>query len=858
MAADGRVIIDTALDSTGLQRGMKSNTKIVRDGANNITNQVGRIKNSFNSLTGTLTKVAAMLGSIFAVAKLVQIGNEAVEMASDLQEVQNVVDTAFGDMSYKMEEFANTAIETYGISKLMAKQMGSTFMAMASGMGVVGKEAADMSLSLTALSADMASFYNVSSDVASTALKSIFTGETETLKKFGIVMTETNLQEFAYSQGIQKTIKNMTQAEKVQLRYNYVMAQTSLAQGDFARTADSWANQVRVLKERWKEFLNVVGNGLIQVLTPLLQVLNQLVGKLIDVANAMALAFGFDVKSSATKGITDVVDATDDITSATNSAIKAQKKLLGGYDELNVISKDTANESATSGLGTMGASGYGTGTINLDYKQAGSEVDKLAKKFKDLAEQFKTPEKLGTTIGEGISSSLKKIDWESIKTNAYTAGQKIAEFLNGFTKTDVIDTFGVTVGQAINTVQSSLSGFTLTFDFSQTGSKISSGLNSAIKTIDWKVIGNNISNLLSGALDFVSAFKQGLDVNTISSAISDLFVGIDWLKIGTSVIKFLVTGIATAAIKFPALLVSTIAKTIAKAFTNLVNSIKSNINECGGNIILGVLNGIVNGLKGIAKWFLNNVGKPVISALKNAFKGLVSAGGEILSSILNVFKDLPSHLKKTFSDAVSAVKKVFKGIVTIVGDVVDAIIGFFLGIPKWIKDTFSNIFIKAWNGIMNTFSGVIAGIKKIFSVPLNAVIGFINAVVSGFEGVINFIIKCLNKLSFEVPDWVPGIGGETFGFDLKKVSFSKIPQLATGAVLPANKPFMAMVGDQKHGTNVEAPLDTIKQALIEALQSTGGGNNGDIVVQIDGREVFRAVQSQSNKYSKMYGKTALI
>lgn len=234
--ADGCLNFDTNINSEGFEKGLKS-----------LSDMVGDIKPKLKSLAMALT-------AAFSVKKLVDFGRQSIETASDLAEVQNVVDTAFGESKQKMEDFADTAVKTYGISKLTAKQTGSNFMAMAAGMGLANDSASDMAVALTGLSADMASFYNVGQDVASTALKSIFTGETETLKQFGIVMTDANLQAYALSKGITKSTADMSQAEKVQLRYNYVMSQTALAQGDFAKTSDSWANQTRILSEQWKEF----------------------------------------------------------------------------------------------------------------------------------------------------------------------------------------------------------------------------------------------------------------------------------------------------------------------------------------------------------------------------------------------------------------------------------------------------------------------------------------------------------------------------------------------------------------------------------------------------------------------------
>lgn len=275
MDFDGKVIIGTELDSSGAEKDLKKiekSTKGITDETEKANKKQKEYKKSTEDSEKSVSKLGKSIASAFAVKMLFDFGKQAVSIASDLQEVQNVVDTAFGSMSDSANKFADTALESFGMSELTAKQASSTFMAMATGMGVVGENAADMSLTLTGLTGDMSSFFNVSQDVAQTALASVFTGETESLKKFGIVMTETNLQQFAFSEGINKNISDMTEAEKVQLRYNFVLDRTKLAQGDFAKTSDSWANQTRTLNERFKEFMGTIGEDFIIILEPLLSI----------------------------------------------------------------------------------------------------------------------------------------------------------------------------------------------------------------------------------------------------------------------------------------------------------------------------------------------------------------------------------------------------------------------------------------------------------------------------------------------------------------------------------------------------------------------------------------------------------
>ena len=307
MAADGSIILDTSIDTSGITKGAKKikpeverATKSTKDLGNEFE-QVGKkgkqsfkeIDDGLNNLQSALGDLASTIGLSFGLDSLIDFGKEAIGLASDIQEVQNVVDTSFGEMSSRVEEFAETSIESFGMSELTAKQTAGRFMSMSTALGLAQEQAADMALTVTGLTGDMASFYNVSQDVASTALASIWTGETESLKQFGIVMTQTNLEAYALSQGINKTWNEMTQAEQVQLRYNYVMEQTALAQGDFEKTQDSWANQQRILKESTDALAASIGQGLMESLTPLQGIIVDIVQSLLEFQESTGLLDDF-------------------------------------------------------------------------------------------------------------------------------------------------------------------------------------------------------------------------------------------------------------------------------------------------------------------------------------------------------------------------------------------------------------------------------------------------------------------------------------------------------------------------------------------------------------------------------------
>lgn len=223
-------------------------------------------QNQFNKqmsgITGLAKKAGAALAGAFAVKKIVDFGKQCMELGSDLAEVQNVVDVTFPFMTAQVDKFAKSAAQSFGLSETMAKKYTGTFGAMAKAFGFSESAAYDMSTALTGLAGDVASFYNLSQDDAYTKLKSVFTGETKTLKDLGVVMTQAALDQYALANGYGKTTAAMTEQEKVALRYAFVQQQLSAAQGNFARTSDSWANQTRIMSLQLQSIMATIGQGL--------------------------------------------------------------------------------------------------------------------------------------------------------------------------------------------------------------------------------------------------------------------------------------------------------------------------------------------------------------------------------------------------------------------------------------------------------------------------------------------------------------------------------------------------------------------------------------------------------------------
>lgn len=244
--------------------------------ASSLTKAVNQSKAQMNMLSKSMTRFGKRMSTRLTLP-IVAAGGAAVKMAADMQESLNKVDVAFGSSSKGVKDFAKTTLTQFGIARGAALEMTSMFGDMATGMGINQVEAAKMSKELTGLAGDLASFKNINIDEAMTALSGVFTGETESLKRLGIVMTEANLESFRMAQGIEKSVKKMTQQEKVMLRLNYIFSVTKNAQGDFARTQDSASNQMRIFTQGVKELSTNFGELLLPILTKIVTKANDIV-----------------------------------------------------------------------------------------------------------------------------------------------------------------------------------------------------------------------------------------------------------------------------------------------------------------------------------------------------------------------------------------------------------------------------------------------------------------------------------------------------------------------------------------------------------------------------------------------------
>ena len=668
-------------------------------------------------------------------APLALAGKSMIEAASDFDENLNKVNVAFGNSSEAVTAWAENATEQFGLSKNQALEATSLFGDMGTAMGLTQSDAADMSTSLAGLAGDLASFKNIDIEQAMTALSGVFTGETESLKELGIVMTETNLEEFAAKTG--KVYSEMGQAEKVQLRYNYVMEMTKNAQGDYARTADGTANSLRTFQGSVDNLSIALGQNLLPIITPIINKMTEMVNKFAEMSpNTQKFIL---VIAGIAAAIGPVLIVIGQLVSTVGKISPLLSKAGGTVSGFSKI------------LGVL------TGPVGLVVAAITALVAVFAYLF---------------TTNESFR--------ESIMSTAKTLGEAFKPVLDALLPVliNLAATIGETLGKVLQTLAPvlaqiiELAGALL----AKLGEFIAWALENILPVLQpiIEFMGENVLNVIS----FIS---QGIgNLADVLSGILDFLSGVftgDW-ELAWQGIQEIFDGVWNLIIDF----LSSSWETIKTVISNGIEIAKAAI-KAGWNAV-----------------------KTVTSSTWNAIKDKISS--------------IWSSIKSTASNA-----------------------------AQWISDKVSNIF----DGMKNKISGIFESLVDIVTQPLNWIIDKLNGLISAAESAQNWIADALS-FSIDIPWPVSDlVGFDNFTIGVDRISLPRIPYLASGAVIPPNKEFMAVLGDQKQGNNIEAP-----ESLLRRIVREESGNRGieriEVPVYLNRREIARATVDEAKLMRMQTGK----
>lgn len=753
-------------------------------------------------------KTAAFMAGIRMIRQEI---SKAITESNAYQEDLNLFTASMGQYAKEAQEYAENVGEIMGIDPAKWMRNQGVFNTLLSGFGSVADRSYIMSKNLTQLGYDISSFFNISVEDSMQKLQSGISGELEPLRRLGYDLSQAKLEQTALTLGIEKSVSAMTQAEKAELRYYAIMTQVTTAQGDMARSLEAPANQLRIFQAQLTQASRAIGNIFIPILQKILPIAIAVLRIVRELADAIAKLFHFKLTEIDYSGVGNLASGAEDAAAGfddATSAAKELKKSVMGFDELNILNGNTASGSGSAGVSA--GSGFDFELPEYGFLNAVSkQTDEVTQKLKNALPWI-------LAIGAGLA--------------AWKLGPKLG--------LDLQKTIGLAVGifGALTLVQNILdsivNGVT---EENMTGMIFGMTLAVTGLYVALGPVAGGITAIVSGlavlAVAFSDAEKSGWNFQNQMLAIAGILaagVGIGIL-IG-SWIPLLIAMIA-------ALLLSITVST--GHGQELINGVKE------------TLQGFIDFFAGIFTGDTERTAKGIeriFSGLKGIIGAVIDGIRDWLNELLDwIDKKTNGKLKPLITGIKAIVTAVFSNIKQTVGNVIDDIKTIFSGLIKFISGVFSGDFDKAWEGIKDIFKGIWNTIIELLN-------GAINIIIKG----LNWLIKQMNKISFDVPSWVPFVGGKSIGVNISYISENVLPHLAKGAVIPANDEFLAVLGDQTHGNNIEAPEGLIRKIVREESGGSGKVHVTIVLDSVTGKKLFETVVRENNAVVRATGASPLV
>ena len=614
---------------------------------------------------------------------------------------------------------------------------------------------------------------------------------------------------------------------------------TALVDGfkNLAQYSTSVNGSISSVMSALTQFKNALATAFAPILSIVAPVLTQLINMLTQVADAIAQLTarltGQKTYTRAVKVQQDYAASLKSSAGAAKDSAKANKeaeKSLAGFDQINQLStksSDSGSGGSSGGGGGLSPSDmFETVAIEpLDFSSWGEAfsaalddilnngIPKLEKGLSDFATWF-----------NGLTAKVYEMfKFPGVQEKVAQLGTELAQALNGFVNQIDWNMLGQALGAGLNTALGFLVSFIYTFDWQNLGNSVATMINGAVGEINWENVGKLLFAKFKIAIEFLAGLLLGLDMKQLAQAASDIVKGfynsvtetiqsIDWAQIARQIITFIVNvdwagmfkAYFTAVGSLAGAVASFVGQAIKDAFTGIESYFEDKIKECGGNVVAGILKGIVDGVVGIGQWIYNNIFKPFIDGFKATFG--IHSPSTVMQEQGNY---LIEGLKQGVVDRIESVVETFKGLWEKIKEV-------FSNITGWFKDKFS----AAWQAVKDVFSDggeVFSGIKEGI---LNSLKSVINKLIDGINKVISIPFKGINDALMRIKS-IDILGAKPFNF-IGTISVPQIPKLAQGAVIPPNREFMAVLGDQKRGTNIETPEALLRQIFHEESASSIG------------------------------------
>lgn len=869
---DGSIRIDTKIDSKGFNIG------------------IGSINKGLTRITSSLKSMAIAAGIAFGIKAAIDFGKASIKATTELTNAMTGLKSIMDGQGKSFAD-ARNFINSYVSDGLIPATQATTAY---KNLAMRGYDTSQIEQVMTALK-DSAAFGRQASLTMGEAIASATEGlknENSILVDNAGVTKNVSMMWKDYAQSIGVGVESLTKQQKIQAEVLGIMEETRFQTGDAAKIANSYSGEILRLgfSFNFNNLKIAVGNALIPLAQAVLPSINAIISALTRLANVFAQVttaiFGKQAKQQdqIAKSGMGAAKAQDKMADATKKAGKEAKGALAGFDELNVLTKDSADAASGAadglgndlGLGDITTGGeIGTGvTVSPDVQTA---VDTLMNaleplrsiNFDNLNNSFDRLKKSVEPITKAVFSGL---EWAYLN---------LLVPLATWTIEDALPTFLDALAAAMNVLNAVIIALQplaiwLWEDFLKPAAEWTGGM---IVQILYNIVGalSRLSEWINNNQELVQ--KITLIAAGIAAAV---FVVIGAFQLVSGIIAVIasvkaavlgMSGAITSALSainpMAVLVVAGIALVVAAVidlwqksedFRDNVRGIIEQIGEILATVWVTVIKPVFDTFMQTVDWIWEKHLKPLLANFFGLVQDFILFATAIINDcilpIVNIFAKV---LGPTIALVLQNAIEVLGTFLATTTDIINGVITIIRGIVEFLTGAFTADWKKAWEGIVKIFKGIFEMIGGIIKGVVNSAIDLINSMIRAITTGLNFVIRALNKLSFDVPDWVPPpFGGQSWGFDIDTLSPYTIPKLATGAVIPPNSEFLAILGDQKNGKNLEGPEGLFRQIVREELSNLSSGN-GDmtIIVKIGDETITERVVSNINRQSRVSGKTII-
>ena len=825
-----------------------ANTEQFQKSMNNIQGKLDNVSKKFSSVGKTLSGIGTKI-SVGLTVPLTLLGKKMVQSATDFEENLNKVDVAFGKSANTVKSWSNTAIKEFGLSKNQALQATSLFGDMATSMGLTGPAAAKMSTSLAGLAGDLASFKNVSIDQAMTALNGVFTGETESLKQLGVVMTETNLEEFAAKTG--QVYKEMGQAEKVQLRYNYVMEMTKNAQGDYARTADGTANSLRTFQGTLDNLAIVLGQQILPTFTPIIQ-------KATEMANAFAQAPP-EVQSLIVK-FGALAAITGPLLVGIGKVFEACGSITKGFGTISL----GANKAGESLKAMVRNINQVRGALAGDFVGPLSKNQQAIVNFANIAKSKFAQVKLSASdLKSGIT-----VSFSSLGSSLSSFGSKLSSMASsaGSSLLGLGGSLKSAIGPFLPAIAVIVALTAAIVYLFKTNEEFRNSMLSA-----WGEIQASFAPVLQSLATMISSVVNAImpALQQLGSAFASLVTAITpvmslLIQIHTQILAGIIGAIVkliSSVAPLISMLIAQLSPVLTKilsAITPIINSIASSlipVIQTVINILTTYVIPVITRITTVVASVINRIIQiitPIITFIAGVIGKIISVIATVIGKVAGIFNTVKTTITNVWSGIKTSIGSVITGIINVIKKVISPVTSTFNKVKTIIVGVFNKI-KSAWGGLTGFVSEVFSGISDAVQSLVSSVKGAINTVIGGINGAIGLINKIPGVEIGRIPYLKRGTDDWQGGFAyMNEAGRGELTYLPNGSQVIPHDLSVKYAKESARLNNNTSSFDVyaLGEYIVSAVSNQGSqiANGlergvGNIRMVSDNREVARAISN---------------